>query len=99
MVSHLELNGSASQAVLPQSRGQLFGELQQPRPQNLRLLNVVRERRLMRDRLGLSVRHHAPIIEAWDKSQEVIAVLTETPLENLRRQPPHLSDGADAKPL
>ena len=61
--------------------------------------DVLRERRLVRERLRLPIGNYRLIVTAVGKPPKVLNLLTEMPPERLRRQMPQLADRPAPEPL
>ena len=93
----LELDGSASETLAAQPSRHLVGEFEEPRLEDLWILDVFGKRGFGRDRLCLVVGHDLPVIHAMGQSPEVLARLTEVIDEDAGGQIAKLPNRADAQ--
>jgi len=76
-----------------------FDEVDEPRSKDFAVGNVGGERRLVRDRLRLAVRHHSPVVDAVRQFPEVSSGRSEQVVQFLRRHLSQLAHGANVEPL
>jgi hypothetical protein len=75
----------AAKSVPPQPPADLLGQVQEPRPQHLQVVDVPLEGRLMGDRRGLPFGHDGPLVDPAGQLPEMFATGAEVGLERLQR--------------
>ena len=74
----------------------MIHKIEKPNAQDDPVANILCERRFGADRLGFTIRHNRPIIDAIRKSPNVSAHFAEAVAQRLFSHGSYLADGANA---